>query len=99
MGGDDVVLKAVNLSNYGNVVDYGSGNSTNDLPGSGSPASDPITYTTPSDIALFTPTGTLINPEASGSYVYLSNNKGTSYAAGTPNLGDVIVLRKWNGSA
>ena len=63
MGADDVVLKTVNLKNYGNIVcGYGSGNAIDDVFGNGSPPADFITNATPPDIALFSPTGTLINP-------------------------------------
>lgn len=97
LGGDDVVEKTVDLSDYGSNVDFGSGNATDDIPGSGAPPADSITYSTPTDIALFTPRGTVINPGVSGSYVYLTNSKGSSYGVGTPSLTGVVLLRRWHG--
>ena len=99
MGVDDVVIKAVDLSNYGNNIDYGSGNATDDIPGSGAPPADLITYAAPADVAVFSHTGTVVNPGALGSYVYLANNRGAGYGVGTPSSAGVIVLRRWTGGA
>jgi prepilin-type N-terminal cleavage/methylation domain-containing protein len=99
MGGDDTSIKTVELSKYGSGVDFGAGNTTDDIPGGGAPPSDVITYTTPTDVALFSPAGTVINPGAAGSYAYLSNNHGSSYGVGTPSITGAVILRKWNGNA
>lgn len=99
MGGDDTSIKTVELSKYGSGVDYGAGNATDDIPGGGAPPADVITYTTPTDVALFSPSGTMINPGASGSYVYLSNDQGSTYGVGTPSIAGAVILRKWNGNA
>jgi len=98
MLGDDVVEKTVDftLSPYRGVVDYGHGNATtNATVGGGAFPADDISYTTPDNVAIFTPRGTVNNL----GYVYLSNNKGSSYAAATPNIAGVIILRKWTGTA
>ena len=97
MGGDDVVIKTINLTNYGNNIDYGSGNATDAIPGGGAPPADVITYTAPADVAVFSHTGTVVNPGVAGSYVYLANNRGSSYGVGTPSTAGVIVLRRWTG--
>ena len=99
MGGDDVAIKTVDLSNYGNNINYGSGNATDDIPGGGAPPADVITYAAPADVAVFSHTGTVVNPGAAGSYVYLTNNRGSSYGVGTPSTAGVIVLRRWTGGA
>jgi prepilin-type N-terminal cleavage/methylation domain-containing protein len=99
MGGDDTSIKTVELSKYGSGVDYGAGNATDDIPGGGTPPADVITYTTPADVALFSPSGTVINPGASGSYAYLSNDRGSTYGVGTPSIAGVVILRKWNENA
>jgi type IV fimbrial biogenesis protein FimT len=97
MGGDDVVIKTINLANYGNNIDYGSGNATNDIPGGGAPPGDVITYAAPADVAVFSHTGTVVNAGVAGSYVYLANNRGSSYGVGTPSTAGVVVLRRWTG--
>jgi type IV fimbrial biogenesis protein FimT len=99
MGGDDTSIKTVDLSKYGSGVDYGAGNATDDIPGGGAAPADVITYTTPADVALFSPSGTVINPGTSGSYAYLSNDRGSTYGVGTPSIAGAVILRKWNGDA
>lgn len=101
MGGDDVAEKTVDfaLPPYEGVVDYGHGNATKQATTAGSPfpvaGNDDISYTTPDNVAIFTPRGTVNNL----GYVYLSNNKGSSYAVATPTIAGVIILRKWTGTA
>lgn len=95
MGGDDTCIKTVELSKFGSGVAYGAGNATDDIPEGGAPPSDNITYTTPTDVVLFSPSGTVINPGVSGSYAYLSNERGSSYGVGTPSLAGAVILRKW----
>jgi len=95
VGGNDVVAKTVNLSDY-EGADYGHGNATtNATAGGGSFPDDDISYTTPDNVAIFSPRGTANNL----GYVYLSNTKGGSYAVGTPTISGVIILRKWNSSS
>jgi hypothetical protein len=97
VGGDDTVAKTVNLSEYGNNVDYGSGNAADDIPsGSAAPPADGISYASPDNIAVFSSTGTVMNPGASGSYVYLSNERGSCYGVGTPSMAGAVILRRWN---
>jgi len=98
MGGDDTSIKTVELSKYGSGVDYGAGNATDDIPGGGAAPADVITYTTPINVALFSPSGTVINPGALGSYAYLSNAQGSTYGVGTPSIAGAVILRKWNGN-
>lgn len=98
MGGDDTVLKTVEFSKYKSGVDFGAGNATDDIPGGGGPPADVITYTMPTDMVLFSPSGTVINPGVSGSYAYLSNNQGSTYGVGTPSIAGAVILRKWKGN-
>ena len=99
MGGDDTCLKTVELSKYGSGVDYGTGNAANDIPGGGTPPADVVTYTSPTDVALFSPAGTVINPGILGSYAYLSNERGATHGVGTPSIAGAVILRIWKGSA
>ena len=99
MGGDDTSIKTVDFANYGSGVDYGAGDAADDIPGGGAPPADFITFTTPTDVAFFSPSGTVINPGVSGSYAYLSNDRGTTYGVGTPSIAGAVILRKWNGNA
>ncbi|MBW2302209.1 MAG: GspH/FimT family pseudopilin [Deltaproteobacteria bacterium] len=82
------VVKTVNLSNYGSGVSYGFGNATKTVPG-GVPI-DTVSYA--GDSATFNPRGT-----GGMGYVYLTNERSTSYAVGTITAG-AVVLRKWNGA-
>ncbi len=99
MGGDDTAIRTVTLSTYGSGVNYGAGSASNDIPGGGAAPADPVTFAAPTHIALFSSSGTALNPGASGSYVYLSNSRGSSYGVGTPSIAGVIILRRWSGSA
>ena len=99
MGGDDTCLKTVELSRYGSGVDYGAGKAADDILGGGAPPADVVTYTTPTDVALFSPSGTVINPGVSGSYAYLSNDRGATYGVGTPSIAGAVILKIWNGNA
>jgi type IV fimbrial biogenesis protein FimT len=93
MGGNDVLEKAVDLDAYGVGVGFGHGNATHPI--GGSFGANDITYTTPDEVAVFGPKGTVKNL----GYVYFSNARGASWAVGTPATSGVIVLRKWTGSA
>jgi len=96
VGGNDVVKKTVDLSSYESGINYGHGNATtNATVGGGSFPDDDISYTTPDNVAIFSPRGTVNNL----GYVYLSHTKGVSYAVGTPTISGVIILRKWNSSS
>jgi prepilin-type N-terminal cleavage/methylation domain-containing protein len=91
-GGNDVVVKTVTFSAYGSGVNYGHANATQQVGGGGGITND-ITFS--GDVVVFNSSGA-INGD-SGGYVYLQNNKNTSYAVGVWGSGGV-VLRKWNGS-
>jgi prepilin-type N-terminal cleavage/methylation domain-containing protein len=99
MGGDDTAIRTVNFSSYGSGVNYGAGNATNSIPGGGPAPADPISFAAPTHIALFSASGTALNPGASGSYVYLTNSRGSSYGVGTSSIAGAIILRRWSGSA
>ena len=94
MGGDDVVVMAVNLSGL-HGVDYGNGTAGQQIAGFGAgdafgPAIDYAALAT-----AFTARGTV---NLLG-YVYLTNSKGTCYAVGTPSPAGLISLRRWGGNA
>jgi prepilin-type N-terminal cleavage/methylation domain-containing protein len=91
-GGNDVVVKTVSFSNYGSGVNYGHASATQQVGGGGGITND-ITFS--GDVVVFNSNGT-INGDAGG-YVYLQNDKNTSYAVGVWGSGGV-VLRKWSGS-
>jgi len=95
-GGSNQVEKTVNLSDYKSGVGFGSGNATKNVPvpGSASPF-DIVSYTFPNDIAIFNPRSTVGNL----GYVYLANDAGSTWAAGTPTVAGSIVLRRWLGSS
>ena len=94
MGCDDVAEKRVYLTDYGSSVDYGHGNATDDIPGSGAPPADDISYATITDVVVFEPRGTCNEI----GYVYLENSKNTTtYGVSTTTAG-VIRLLKWNSS-
>jgi Tfp pilus assembly protein FimT len=98
MGGDDVAIKTVSLADYKGNVNFGKGTASNDIQGSGSPPADPVGYASPTDVAIFSSAGTIINPGVSGSYVYLSNGRGDAYGVGTPSIVGSVLLRRWSGS-
>ena len=91
MGGNDDVEKEIGLESY-RSIDFGHGNATNPV-GSTFGANN-ISYTSPNEVAIFNPKGTIGNL----GYVYLSNTRGGCYAVGTPSTAGVIVLKKWTGS-
>ena len=82
----------VPLSNYKGGVGYGAGNATDSIPPSGSAPTDFVTF--PSDEIVFSPRG-MADSEG---YVYLQNNKNTTYAVGALTTG-LILMRKWTGAA
>ena len=95
-GVDDVVERTVDFSDYESGVDYGHGNATtNATQGGGAFPDNDISYTTPDNVAIFSPRGTVNNL----GYVYLSNNKGLSYSVGTPTISGAIILRRWTGTS
>jgi type IV fimbrial biogenesis protein FimT len=81
--------RSINLNDYKYGVGYGHGNATSAIGGG---FGDEITYSSPDNVAVFNPRGT-----SNAGYVYLQNNKNSSYGVGTLSSG-VVRLRKWNGS-
>lgn len=92
VGGDDTVVRTVNLSDYNGDADFGHGNALTNI--QGNPFGADITYTSPNNVAVFGPRGTVNNL----GYVYLCNSKGTAYVVGTPSIAGGIVLRKFRGA-
>ncbi len=96
LGGDDVVLKTVNFSEYGSGIAYGHGSAGTAI---GSGFGNDVTF--PSDGVVFDSRGMILSPSGAGStggYVYVQNNKNSTFAAGVWSSG-VIVMRKWTGTA
>jgi prepilin-type N-terminal cleavage/methylation domain-containing protein len=91
-GGNDVVVKTVSFSDYGSGVNYGHANATQKVGGGGGITND-ISFS--GDVVVFNRSG--VTNGDTGGYVYLQNNKNTSYAVGVWGSGGV-ALRKWNGS-
>jgi prepilin-type N-terminal cleavage/methylation domain-containing protein len=92
--GDDTVEKTVDLADYQSGVDYGPGNATDDIPGTGAPPADDISYIVGAtdDVVMFNLRGI-----CNAGYVYLENMRNnTSYGVGTNTVGTVI-LEKWSG--
>jgi prepilin-type N-terminal cleavage/methylation domain-containing protein len=80
------------LSEYKGGVGYGAGDATESIPPSGSAPTDFITF--PGDEIVFSPRGMA----DSQGYVYLQNDKNTTYAVGALTTG-LILMRKWTGAA
>ncbi len=87
-GGDDAVVKTVQLSDYNGSVDYGPG-SAGSAVGGGALPGDNVGYD--NNAAIFDSKGMV---EGIG-YVYLANTKDNTYAVGTPGLAGAVVLRRW----
>jgi len=97
-GGSNTVEKTVNLTSYSSGVRYGAGSAGGSVPGDpggGSIPADAISYTGPSNVAVFTSRGMA---DTLG-YVYLTNDSNSSVAVGTPVLAGVVVQRVWSGTA
>ena len=88
--GDDVLVKTVDLSHYGNGIGYGSGTATSPIGGT---FGDGITFQ--SNRLVFDSRGTV--KSATGGYAYLQNNMNACYAVGVIGSG-VILLKKWTGA-
>jgi prepilin-type N-terminal cleavage/methylation domain-containing protein len=96
VGGDDIVLKTVSFSEYGSGVAYGHGSATSAI---GSGFDNNVTF--PDDGVVFDSRGMILSPSGGasmGGYVYLQNNKNSTYAVGVWSAG-VIITRRWTGSA
>jgi len=84
---DDVVERTINFSDYEEPsIAYGHGNAATPMGGT---FGDEVTYSSPNNTATFNSRGI-----ANGGYIYIENNKNTTYAIGTTTAG-IIVLRKW----
>jgi prepilin-type N-terminal cleavage/methylation domain-containing protein len=95
VGGDDVVLRTVNFSEYGSGVAYGHGSATSAIVGG---FGDDVTLD--EDGVVFDSRGMVWSPSgaaSSGGYVYVQNSKNRSYAAGVLTSG-VVMMRRWSGS-
>jgi prepilin-type N-terminal cleavage/methylation domain-containing protein len=94
--GDDRILKTVNFSEYGSGVAYGHGSATTAI---GADFGDNVTFD--EDGVLFDSRGMILKPSgaaSAGGYVYVQNNKNSTFAAGVWSSG-VIVMRRWTGTA
>ncbi len=87
--GDDMLVKTVNLGQYGSGIGYGNGSATSPLGGT---FGDGITFL--SNRLIFDPSGML--KSLTGGYVYLQNSRHGSCAIGVLGSG-VILLKKWTG--
>ena len=97
VGGDDVVLKTVNFSEYGSGVGFGYGSATGGVGGAG--FDNNVTFD--EDGILFDSRGMVFKPSgAAGAdgYVYLQNNRNNSYAVGVWTSGVVVMRRFITGS-
>ena len=86
-GGDDVLLKKVNLGHYGQGIRYGSGKAASPVGGT---FGDGVTFQ--SNRVVFDPRGTV--KSATGGYAYLQNSLDAAYAVGVVGSG-IILLKRW----
>jgi type IV fimbrial biogenesis protein FimT len=97
VGGDDVVLKTVNFSEYGSGVGYGNGSATSGVEGTG--FDNGVTFA--EEGIVFDSRGMVFRPSGPATttdgYVYLRNNKNGAYAVGVLSSG-VILIRRWAGT-
>jgi prepilin-type N-terminal cleavage/methylation domain-containing protein len=97
VGGDDVVLRTVNFSEYGSGLAYGHGSATAAI---GADFGDEVTFD--DDGILLDPRGMVFKPDntppTADGYVYLQNNRNNSYAVGVWISG-LVVMRRWTGTA
>jgi prepilin-type N-terminal cleavage/methylation domain-containing protein len=97
VGGDDVVLKTVNFSEYGSGVGFGHGAATAGVGGAG--FDNNVTFD--EDGILFDSRGLVFKPSGAAGldgYVYLQNNRNNSYAVGVWSSGVVVMRRFITGS-
>jgi type IV fimbrial biogenesis protein FimT len=86
---DDTIERTVDLANYEDIY-FGHGTANKDIDDDPFSADD-VVYGA-SDVVVFNSRGT-----CNSGYVYLANQKNTTYGIGTRASG-VILLRKWSGS-
>jgi prepilin-type N-terminal cleavage/methylation domain-containing protein len=93
---DGVIVKTVELSQYGNPGDisFGWGDATKNATDSGGTLpGGPVTFgASGGNSATFNPRGM-----GNAGYVYINNTKNASYAIGKESTG-LIKMRKWKGS-
>ena len=98
VGGDDVVLKTVDFSEYGSGVGYGHGSATGGVGGAG--FDNNVTFD--EDGILFDSRGLVFKPSGTSAtadgYVYLQNNKNNAFAVGVWSSGVVVMRRFITGS-
>jgi prepilin-type N-terminal cleavage/methylation domain-containing protein len=98
VGGDDVVLKTVNFSEYGSAVSYGHGTASQTTTPPGTNWDNNVTCD--EDGIVFDSRGMVFKPSgpaATDGFVYLQNSKSNAFAVGVLSSG-VIVIRRWTGS-
>jgi len=86
---DNTIEKTINLSDYGNSIQYGHGSATVAIGGG---FGDEVTFD--SNVAVFNSRG-FLNPPSG--YVYLRNSKNNSFGIGSLTSG-VSFLRRWDGA-
>jgi hypothetical protein len=98
VGGDDVVLKTVNFSEYGSGVGFGHGSATGGVGGAG--FDNNVTFD--EDGILFDSRGLVFKPSNTSAttdgYVYLQNNRSNAYAVGVWSSGVIVIRRLTTGS-
>jgi len=97
VGGDDVVLKTVDFSEYGSGVGFGHGSATGGVGGAG--FDNNVTFD--EDGILFDSRGMTFKPSgaaAADGYVYLQNNRSNAYAVGVWSSGVIVIRRFTTGS-
>lgn len=98
VGGDDVVLKTVNFSEYGSGVGFGYGSATGGVGGAG--FDNNVTFD--EDGILFDSRGMVFKPSGTSAttdgYVYLQNNRNNAFAVGVWSSGLVVIRRFITGS-
>lgn len=95
-GGDDLILKTVEMSKYRGGIVYGTGDAETDATNAGNSIGasfDPISFYP--DRALFSANGIR---SATGGYVYITNtDKVICYAIGVPTVAGVVKIKKNSG--
>jgi prepilin-type N-terminal cleavage/methylation domain-containing protein len=100
VGGDDVVLRTVNFSEYGSGLSYGHGAATvTAATPPGTNWDNQVTFD--EDGVVFDSRGMILRPSgvaSAGGYAYVQNNKNNSFGVGVWTSG-VVVMRRWTGTA
>ena len=88
----ETIITTISLTSYGSTVQYGCGAATQSVTGGACPGSG-VSYGGSS--VVFTPEGRV----RTMGYVYLQNNRNSSYTVGTPSLAGVVKMRKWTNTS